>query len=63
MSLSSIRKNNKNTDSFAYSKIDPGTLSPDEVKEIKETVFYKLVKPVNYEKFSRLQKEEECIIR
>lgn len=65
MSLGSIRdKNkNKNTDSFAYSKIDHGTLSPEDVREIKEDVFYKFVKPINYKTFKRLQEHSELKVR
>ena len=56
MSLADIRNKNKRQDSFAYSKIDPGNLSPEDVKEIKEEVFYKVVKPVNYDTFYKLSK-------
>lgn len=56
MSLADIRNKNKRQDSFAYSKIDPGNLSPEDVKEIKEEVFYKIVKPVNYNTFNELAK-------
>ena len=63
MSLGRIRDKNKNTESFAYSKIDPGTLSPEDVREIKEDVFYKLVKPVNYKTFNKLRKKSDLRVR
>lgn len=56
MSLADIRNKNKRQDSFAYSKIEPGNLSPEDVKEIKDEVFYKMVKPVNYSTFNKLAK-------
>ena len=55
MSLGSIRDKNKNTNSFIYSKIDTDTLSIEDVREIKEDVFYKFVKPINYKTFKKLQ--------
>lgn len=56
MSLADIRNKNKRQDSFSYSKIDPGNLSPEDVREIREEVFCKIVKPVNYNTFNRLAK-------
>ena len=55
MSLGSIRDKNKNTNSFIYSKIDTDTLTIEDAREIKEDVFYKFVKPINYKTFKRFQ--------
>ena len=59
MSLADIRNENKRQDSFAHSKIDTGDLSTEEVKEIKEEVFYKIVKPVNCNTFNELAKRDK----
>lgn len=46
ISLESIRKKNKNNNSFYDIKIEYN-LPKDEVEEIKEEVFNKVVKPIN----------------
>ena len=46
ISLESIRKKNKNNNSFYDMKIEYN-LPKDEVEEIKEEVFNKVVKPIN----------------
>lgn len=46
ISLESIREKNKNNNSFYDMKIEYN-LPKDEVEEIKEEVFNKVVKPIN----------------
>lgn len=46
ISLESIREKNKNNNSFYDMKIEYN-LPKDEVEEIKEEVFTKVVKPIN----------------
>ena len=54
MSLSNLRKKNKRTNSFITSKIEEVILSPDEVKEIKDEIFYNFVKPVGYSMLNKI---------
>ena len=57
MSLSSIRNRNKKTDSFAYDEINYNTLAPEDVKVIRDEVFCKLVKPVNYKTLNKSKEQ------
>lgn len=53
MSLASIREQNKRTNSFISSKVENVEMAPEDVAKIKNEIFYKMVKPVNYKTFDK----------
>lgn len=57
MSLINIRNKNKRQNSFVYSKIDPGNLSINDVKKIKDEVFYKIVNPTSCNMLTKFIKD------